>query len=98
MEKVLKDNLKDFIKIGTDKCYSISEVLNIDYDRFKIQKEGYGLATYKGKILVLDIESEKLFDNMNIDFSENEYKELESLYSNIYNQVSQINEMLDIEV
>lgn len=94
---MLKDNLKAPIKVGKYEFDSINEVLKEDYARYKVYSEGYGLATYRNKILCLDIESEKMFNSMELDFSEDEYKGLDSLYSNIYMQIDQINDMCDLE-
>ena len=95
--KNFKDNLKGTINVGVNKCYSINEVLRHDYDRFKGYGEGYELATYRGTVLSLDIECEKMFNSMDLDFNEEQYKGLSSLYSNIYMQVEQINQELDGE-
>ena len=92
MCKELKDNLTEVITVGKVKCYSINEALIEDLRRFK-EKLPYGLAKYKGKILCLDIESE--CDPDDSKFENNDFKDCESLYSNIYKQVSDINEMFE---
>lgn len=81
--KELKDGLKEIMTIGTKEYYSISEVLNADYNRFKESGEGYGIAEYRGKLISLDIEDSNEEDN--------------SLHSNIANQISIINEELEGE-
>jgi hypothetical protein len=100
MEKILKDNLKDFIQVGTTKCYSICEALKLDYNRFKTTGEGFGIATYRGKgmLLDIDIESRKIPKNMNVDNYIEKCVISESLYGNIYKQIEHINELLDEEV
>jgi hypothetical protein len=95
MNKILKDNLKEVIIVGEVKCYSITEALKEDIRRFK-EKLPYGLGNYKGKILCLDIESE--CDSDDSKFENNDFKDCESLYSNIYKQVSSINTIFDIKV
>jgi hypothetical protein len=52
----LKDGLKDIITVGLQTYKSINEVLIANYERYKVKGEGFGFATYRGKILVLDIE------------------------------------------
>ena len=52
----LKDGLKEVIIVGLQDYKSISDVLLADYERYKSKGEGFNFATYRGKILVLDIE------------------------------------------
>jgi len=92
MNKIFKDNLTEVITVGEVTCYSICEALKEDLRRFK-EKLPYGLGNYKGKILCLDIESE--CDPDDSKFENNDFKDCESLYSNIYKQVSDINEMFE---
>ena len=56
MSKILKDGLKDCIIVGLQSFKSINEVLKADYERYKLKGEGFNLATYKGNIILLDIE------------------------------------------
>ena len=56
MSKILKDGLKDCIIVGRQGFKSINEVLRADYERYKTKGEGFNLATYRGKILLLDVE------------------------------------------
>lgn len=95
MNKILKDNLKDIITVGGVACYSITEALKEDLRRFK-EKLSFGLAEYKGKILCLDLESE--CDPDDSKFENNNFKDCESLYSNTYKQISNINEMFNNKV
>ena len=56
MNKELRDGLKRNIVVGLQSFKSINEVLKADYERYKIKGEGFNLATYKGNIILLDIE------------------------------------------
>lgn len=56
MNKEFKDGLRSAIIVGLQSFKSISEALRADYERFKIKGEGFNLATYKGNIILLDIE------------------------------------------
>ena len=56
MNKELKDGLRSGIIVGLQSFKSIGEVLRADYERFKVKGEGFNLATYKGNIILLDIE------------------------------------------
>jgi hypothetical protein len=91
---MLKNNLRSTIKVGKNEFNSISEALNEDYARSKVYGQGYGLATYRGKIIVLDIASE-LHDPNDKKFDD--FYECESLWSNLYKQIDTINEELDGE-
>ena len=95
MNKILRDNLTEVITVGEVKCYSICEALNEDLRRFK-EKLPYGMAKYKGKLIVLDIESE--CDPDDSKFENNDFKDCKSLYSNTYKQIQVINEMFNSKV
>lgn len=82
MNKELKDGLKGNIVVGLQGFKSIFEVLKADYERYRIKGEGFNLAIYRGKILVLDIE---------------DIKEDISAFEFVKRQIHQINEMLDGE-
>ena len=56
MNKEFKDGLKGNIVVGLQSFKSINEVLKADYERYKLKGEGFNLATYKGNIILLDIE------------------------------------------
>lgn len=90
---MLKDNLKESIKVGKYEFNSISEVLNEDFARCKVFKKGYELGKYRGKLLVLDIAGENELKNKYYD----DFYENESLWSNLYKQINCINEELDGE-
>ena len=83
MCKEFKDGLKGNIVVGLQSFKSISEVLRADYERYKIKGEGFNLATYKGKILLLDI------DDCDEDIS---------AYDFVKQQINKINGELDGEV
>jgi hypothetical protein len=72
----------------------VCEALYEDLKRFK-EKKAYGLGTYNGKILCLDIESE--CDPDDSKFENNDFKDCESLYSNTYKQIEEINNMFNIK-
>lgn len=95
MNKILKDNLTTTIIVGGVICYSITEALMEDLRRFK-EKLPYGMSKYRGKLIVLDIESE--CDPDDSKFENNDFKDCESLYSNTYKQISEINEMFNNKV
>ena len=100
MNTELKDGLKGEIVVGGVKCASISEALQEDFRRFK---DGlpYGLAEYKQHLICLDLETECENNDDEDDgeyFEIEKFEELDSLYSNVYKQISQINEMFTNEV
>jgi len=53
---MLKDGLKRSIIVGLQSFKSINEVLRADYERYKFKGDGFNLATYRGNIILLDIE------------------------------------------
>ena len=78
-DKLLKDNMKEVIQLGETKCYSISEVLNTDFERYKSDKIGFNLVTYRGRVVIIDLENDSQ----------------ESLFSNLALQISNINNMFN---
>jgi hypothetical protein len=90
MCKKLKDGLKEVIKIGKKEFHSIYEALFYDYQMFKIYKEGEISGTYRGKMIMLEIQNEEIVDDESI-------QDTDRLYSNIKKQIDSINEELDGE-
>jgi hypothetical protein len=82
MNKEFKDGLRSAIVVGLQSFKSIIEVLRADYERYKTKGEGFNLATYRGKVLLLDIE------DINEDISAFEF---------VKRQIDQINESEDGE-
>jgi len=71
--------MKEVIQLGDIKCYSISEVLTTDYEQYKKDKIGFNLITYRGRVIITDIESDSN----------------ESLFSNLQCQINNVNNMFN---
>jgi hypothetical protein len=92
MFKKIENGLLGAIVMGNKEFWSINEALKEDLRRFK-EKLPYGMAEYRGRLLCLDIESE--CDPDDSKFENNDFKDCESLYSNTYKQICDINAMFD---
>ena len=82
MCKEFKDGLKGNITINGKEFSSIYKALLYDYQYYKAYGEGNGVATYRGKLVDLNLSKDGTY---------------ESLYSNVEKQVKVINIELDGE-